>query len=119
MSVHTIPTGVDIGKLDMLLARFLRPHDGYRNPDGSYPIVAGQTQLAFEPDLTAAEQAILAAIFALSHAPHEWSPADYAVFAAERPTLAAYLVDSSPTAAETVAAIKSLTRIVAAIVRTA
>lgn len=117
MSTHLIPSGVDLEKLERLLDRHLR-WQGYQNPDDSRWLVAGKSLLAFEPDLTAQEQTLLADLFALCKSPLECDSTDYAVFKTERPGLAAYLAKSNPTAAEGAAAIKSIIRVLNAIVRT-
>ena len=115
MSTYAIPAGLDIERLRRLVIAYLREPSGivYGNGLGAPPTLA-----EFTPDLTAAEAALLSDLVSLCKSPLDWSPCDYGVFKAERPTLAAYIANANPKAAEGAAAIKSIIRVLNAIVRT-
>ena len=73
--------------------------------------------LEFTPDLSAAEAATLAQIFAAAAKGVDLTPTEYQAIKDEVSTLSAYLGAASPTAAQTVTALKSLIRVVRALVR--
>jgi hypothetical protein len=113
MSIHAIPAGLDIATLRALLPRHLREPSGVQwdRPNGT-PLA-----LEFTPDLSAAEVATLADILTAAARPVPLQPSDEAIIKAEAPTLRAYMQANSPTNAQTVAALKSLIRVVRALVK--
>jgi hypothetical protein len=86
--------------------------------DVSYDAASDTSTLVFTPDLTAAEAAAFDDLVAV-HRAREVSItlAEYRAIKADIATARAYVGLASPTAAQTAAALKSLTRIVGALLR--
>jgi hypothetical protein len=114
MSLHAIPPNADLDKLPRLLRLHLRAPEGIAYGNG---LEARPTHVEYLPDLTAEEAATLDDVMAIADCPVDWSPADRRVFLNNRAVLVAYLGLNNPTNAQTVAAVKALIRVVAAIVR--
>ena len=113
MSTHNIDSTVNIQTLRELLAKYLKEPTGviYGNGAGARP-----TALEFTPDLDGTETANLDRIFGLASR-GEIGLTEEQVIRDERATLVAYLANASPSAAQTVTALKSLIRVVRALAR--
>lgn len=114
MSVHPIPPNIDIGRLSRLITQALRAPSGLVAGNGTNQ---PPTALEFTPDLSAAEQATLDRVIGAAQKAVDFSPGEYQAIKDEVATLAAYLGNNSPTAAQTAAALKALIRVVRQIVR--
>ncbi len=114
MSIHALPSTLDLATLRILIARYLREPSGVLFTNGTEQ---PPTALEFTPDLSAPEIATLAQIVGASGKSFDLAPSEYQAIKDEVAALAAYLAAASPTAAQTVVALKSLIRVVRAIVR--
>ncbi|SRR6266542_3152812 len=117
MSVHPLPTlvtndtdGIGETTLSMIVRacyRYLRP-----------AAVVGEGapySLSFTPDLTPTEAELLQRILGVVLWRSTLAPDDYVAIRAEVPGLRAYYLNATPTNAESVAALKSVIRILRAI----
>lgn len=77
--------------------------------------VAGATTARFEPDLSAAEQALYARLLRLHRSRLGLTPAEYDALAPDLNGLRNFVALASPTAAQTAAATKALIRVLRAI----
>jgi hypothetical protein len=114
MSTHALPATIDLPILRARLLRDLRAPSGvvFANGPEQPP-----TALEFTPDLTIGETTTLAQIIGASAKSFDLTPGEYQAIKDEAAALAAYLGAASPTAAQTVTALKALIRVVRAIVR--
>lgn len=113
MSIHNIAVSIDIQILRSLLTKYLREPTGviYGNGLGTRP-----TALEFTPDLDSTEIANLDRIFGLANR-GDMDLTGEQVIRDERATLSAYLSNASPSVAQTIAALKSLIRVVRALAK--
>lgn len=113
MSVHVIPQSVNVTQLRQLLLEYLREASGVIHGNG---LSERPTALEFTPDLDTTEIANLDRIFGVASR-GDLSPTEEQVIRDEKAALAAYLANSSPTAAQTVTALKLLIRVVRALAK--
>ena len=106
MSTHAIGSTVNLDSLRELLTKHLRAPSGIVHGNGTG---ARPTALEFTPDLDSTEAANLDRIFGLASR-GQMGPAEEQAIRDERATLVAYLNNASPTAAQTVTALKALIR---------
>ena len=79
--------------------------------------VTGAITFHFTPDLSTSEAATFAELDALARSGLAIDPADWPAVRDELPTLRAFMQASSPTAAQSVAAVKSIVRVLRAILK--
>jgi hypothetical protein len=116
LSTHAIPAGIDLERARVLATRLVRAPSGivYGNGEWQPP-----TAIEFTPDLTPAEQAILAEIVQRCRATVTWSDEDWATFKAAYPVLKAFRTrPSAATLAQTQAVLDRVIDCLAAMVRT-
>lgn len=112
MSVHALPAGVGPDDLHILIPLCRRSLGQTPAITGTGPFTA-----TFGTDLTTAQEDTFRRIVATITSPLFSAPDDYAVITQEAPNLRAYYQNAAPTNAESVAALKSVIRVLRALVR--
>ena len=103
MSTHNLPVNIDLEALRRALREAsFAPSGVVYGADTSTP-----TALEFTPDLTAEQTTALAALYQRIEAARD----DYAALDTYRNDLAAFLALASPTNAQTLAAVKTIIRV--------
>ena len=109
MSTHPV-SSPHVSRLRELVADALRePSNITGDP------ITGAITFHFTPDLSTSEAATLAEIDSLARSGID--PADWPTVRDELPTLRAFMQASSPSAAQSVAAVKSIVRVLRAILK--
>ena len=107
MTTVTVPIGLESRIVGLCVAIAFRP---------TSPTI-GDGSLTWNPDLTAAEQTIVARIVKVANSPVSISPDEWAAIENDVALCKTFLGTATPTLAQNVAATKSLIRIMAALIR--
>jgi hypothetical protein len=111
MSTHAVPIPDVTDRFRDLVATHVRPPTNVTGNGAP----AGQVLFVFTPNLTAPQTALFGELLALSRA-LVLEPADYVAIKAELPAIVAFM-SGTPTQAEAVAALRSVIRVLRAILR--